>query len=62
MWNNPGNYVRGDLYLLPKKIDEHVARLHLGQIGAKLSTLSAKQADYLSVQIDGPFKTETYRY
>jgi adenosylhomocysteinase len=62
MWNNPHNYARGELYLLPKKLDEHVARLHLEQIGAELSTLSTKQADYLSVPVAGPFKSDTYRY
>ena len=50
------------VYTLPKKLDEEVARLHLGRLGAKLSTLSQKQADYLGIPIEGPFKPEHYRY
>merc|ERR1712032_1295376 len=50
------------VYLLPKELDEKVARLHLGQIGAKLTTLSAEQADYIGVKVDGPYKPSTYRY
>jgi adenosylhomocysteinase len=50
------------LYLLPKKLDEKVAALHLGKLGVKLTKLSAKQAEYLSVPVEGPFKPETYRY
>jgi adenosylhomocysteinase len=47
---------------LPKKLDEEVARLHLDKIGAKLTKLSTKQAEYLGVPIEGPFKSEHYRY
>ena len=47
---------------LPKILDEMVARLHLAKIGAKLTTLSQKQADYIGVDISGPFKPEYYRY
>jgi adenosylhomocysteinase len=50
------------LYLLPKHLDEKVARLHLDKIGAKLTTLTDDQADYISVKVDGPFKLDTYRY
>merc|ERR1712203_407275 len=50
------------VYLLPKELDEKVARLHLGQIGAKLTTLSQEQADYIGVKVDGPYKPSTYRY
>ena len=52
----------GHVYVLPKKLDEKVARLHLGKVGAKLTTLSPKQAEYLGVHKDGPFKPDHYRY
>jgi adenosylhomocysteinase len=48
--------------VLPKKLDEEVARLHLEKIGVKLTTLSQKQADYLGVPVEGPYKAEFYRY
>jgi adenosylhomocysteinase len=51
-----------DVYRLPKELDEEVARLHLGKLGAKLTTLSQKQADYIGVPVNGPFKPEHYRY
>ena len=51
-----------DVYRLPKKLDEEVARLHLSQLGVKLTTLSQEQADYLGVPVDGPYKPEHYRY
>jgi adenosylhomocysteinase len=50
------------VYLLPKELDEEVARLHLDQLGAKLTQLSPKQAEYIGVKVAGPFKTEWYRY
>jgi adenosylhomocysteinase len=50
------------VYTLPKKLDEEVARLHLGRLGAKLTTLTQQQADYLGIPVDGPFKPEHYRY
>merc|ERR1712224_966662 len=50
------------VYLLPKELDEKVARLHLKQLGANLTTLSKEQADYIGVSIDGPYKPLTYRY
>ena len=59
LWKN--KYKTG-VYRLPKKLDEEVARLHLEQIGVKLTRLTAEQADYLSVNIDGPYKPEHYRY
>ena len=62
LWQNPSRYNRGQLYLLPKHIDEKVARLHLGQIGAELTALTSAQAAYISVTVDGPYKADTYRY
>merc|ERR1711998_434920 len=50
------------VYVLPKQLDEKVARLHLGKLGAKLTVLSQKQADYIGVPVAGPFKPDTYRY
>ncbi len=55
-------YERGKVYTLPKKLDEKVAALHLEKLGAKLTRLSAKQADYLGVSAEGPFKPDYYRY
>jgi adenosylhomocysteinase len=52
----------GKVYVLPKKLDEMVARLHLDKVGAKLTKLSTEQAGYLNVSVDGPFKPEHYRY
>jgi adenosylhomocysteinase len=62
LFTNSGAYQSGQLYLLPRHIDEKVARLHLGQIGAELTQLSPKQAAYISVTVDGPYKPDTYRY
>ena len=53
---------KADVYLLDKKLDEEVARLHLAKLGAKLTKLTQEQADYIGVNVDGPFKPETYRY
>ena len=50
------------MHILPKKLDEEVARLHLEQLGVKLTTLTAVQAEYLGVPVDGPYKPEFYRY
>jgi adenosylhomocysteinase len=61
LWKNKDVY-KVDVYTLPKRLDEEVARLHLEKIGVKLTTLSPKQADYLGVAIDGPYKAEHYRY
>ena len=62
LYNNTDQYKAGQLYLLPKHLDEKVARLHLGQIGAELTTMTPKQAAYIGVTVDGPYKPETYRY
>ena len=48
--------------MLPKKLDEEVARLHLEKLGVKLTKLTAKQADYLGIPVEGPYKPEYYRY
>jgi adenosylhomocysteinase len=61
LWKNKDTYKVG-VYVLPKKLDEEVARLHLEKIGVKLTTLTQKQADYLGVAVDGPFKPDHYRY
>src|ERR1700709_836018 len=61
LWKNKDTYKVG-IYILPKKLDEEVARLRLEKIGVKLTTLSKKQADYLSVPVDGPYKADHYRY
>jgi adenosylhomocysteinase len=61
LWKNKDKYKVG-IYILPKHLDEEVARLHLEKIGVKLTTLSKKQADYLSVPVEGPYKSEHYRY
>ena len=59
LWQN--NYEVG-VYRLSKQLDEEVARLHLEQIGVKLTTLTPEQADYIGVSVDGPYKPEHYRY
>ena len=61
LWANKEKYVPG-VYILPKHLDEEVARLHLDKIGAKLTPLSKDQADYLGVPVEGPYKPEHYRY
>ena len=61
LWKNKDKYKIG-IYILPKKLDEEVARLHLEKIGVKLTTLSEKQAAYLSVPVEGPYKADHYRY
>ncbi len=61
LWKNRETY-KVDVYTLPKKLDEEVARLHLERIGARLTTLTEKQADYLGVPVEGPFKPDHYRY
>ena len=61
LWANKDFY-DPKVYILPKKLDEEVARLHLEKIGVKLTTLSKEQADYLGVRVDGPYKPEHYRY
>ncbi len=61
LWENRGKY-ENKVYILPKKLDEEVARLHLERIGAKLTKLTKKQADYIGVKQEGPFKPDFYRY
>ena len=61
LWNNGDNY-KNDVYILPKHLDEKVARLHLERIGVKLTKLAKDQADYIGVTPEGPFKPEHYRY
>ncbi|MGA8741734.1 MAG: adenosylhomocysteinase [Terracidiphilus sp.] len=61
LWKNKDSY-EVNVYTLPKKLDEEVARLHLEKIGVKLTTLSKKQADYIGVPVEGPYKPEFYRY
>ena len=61
LWANKDVY-ESKVYILPKKLDEEVARLHLEKIGVKLTTLTAEQADYLGVAVTGPYKPEHYRY
>ncbi|MDP4684683.1 MAG: adenosylhomocysteinase [Crocinitomicaceae bacterium] len=61
LWQNSANY-GNDVYMLPKHLDEKVARLHLAKIGVELEELSKDQADYIGVQVEGPYKAEHYRY
>jgi len=61
LWTNHGKY-ENQVYVLPKHLDEMVARLHLSKIGVELEELSSGQADYINVPQNGPFKSETYRY
>lgn len=61
LWANRDKY-ENKVYILPKKLDEEVARLHLGKLGAKLTKLTKKQADYIGVPIEGPYKPSHYRY
>merc|ERR1711957_1000663 len=57
-----GKYARGKVYVLPKNLDEKVAKLHLPHLGAKLTLLTKEQSDYVGIPIEGPFKPDTYRY
>jgi len=61
LWENSDNY-ENDVYMLPKALDEKVARLHLAKIGVELEELSSDQADYIGVKVQGPYKPEHYRY
>ena len=61
LWQHSDKYKTG-VYVLPKKLDEMVARLHLDKLGAKLTTLTDEQAKYLGISVDGPYKPEAYRY
>jgi adenosylhomocysteinase len=61
LWQNAGNY-EIDVYMLPKHLDEKVARLHLEKVGVEIDTLSSEQAEYIGVKVEGPFKPSHYRY
>jgi adenosylhomocysteinase len=61
LWKNQAKYEK-KVYVLPKKLDEMVARLHLDKLGVKLTKLTPAQAEYISVAVEGPFKPEQYRY
>jgi len=61
LWENDGKY-ENKVYMLPKHLDEKVARLHLSKIGVELETLSDDQAQYIDVKVEGPYKPEHYRY
>lgn len=62
LWQHPERYEKGKVYVLPKQLDERVASLHLKKLGAHLTQLTAKQAEYIGVKKDGPFKPDYYRY
>jgi adenosylhomocysteinase len=62
LWKNKDVYKPGDVKVLPKQLDEEVARLHLEKIGVKLTKLTKEQADYIGVKVEGPYKPEHYRY
>jgi adenosylhomocysteinase len=57
-----GKAYENKVYVLPKNLDEEVARLHLDHLGVKLTSLTEKQADYLGIPLEGPYKAEQYRY
>ena len=61
LFNKSEKYAK-EVYVLPKHLDEMVARLHLDKIGAKLTKLTKEQADYINVPVAGPYKSESYRY
>ena len=61
LWNNEGQY-ETKVYMLPKRLDEEVARLHLGKLGVKLTKLTEEQAEYIGVPVEGPYKSDHYRY
>ena len=61
LWQHAGKY-ENKVYVLPKHLDEKVAALHLGKLGAQLTKLNEEQAAYIGVSVDGPFKPEHYRY
>jgi len=64
LWENRNNdkYKEKEVYVLPKHLDEKVARLHLPALGAELTVLSNDQAEYIGVKVEGPFKKYEYRY
>ena len=61
LWRNHANY-KNEVYVLPKHLDEKVAELHLNRLGAMLTKLSDKQARYLGLPVEGPYKPDYYRY
>jgi adenosylhomocysteinase len=61
LWTRNADYPVG-VYVLPKHLDEKVARLQLAKLGAQLTELTPKQASYIGVEVDGPYKKDTYRY
>ena len=61
LWKNHKKY-QNQVYILPKELDEKVARLHLEKLGVKLTKLNKKQASYINVDVEGPFKTDNYKY
>jgi adenosylhomocysteinase len=61
LWTNHAKYDK-NVYVLPKHLDEKVARLHLAKIGVELDVLTQEQADYLGIPVAGPFKSDHYRY
>ena len=61
LWQRPDEY-ENEVYVLPKHLDEKVARLHLEQLGINLTTLSSEQAEYIGVKVEGPYKANHYRY
>lgn len=62
LWENEGTYEPGKVYMLPKHLDEKVAKFHLAKIGVELETLRPEQAEYIGVNVEGPYKPEHYRY
>ncbi len=61
IWANAADY-KNEVYILPKKLDEKVARSHLKQLGVHLTELTSEQASYINVPVDGPYKPDHYRY
>jgi adenosylhomocysteinase len=61
LWNHPDQYPIG-VHVLPKRLDEEVARLHLAKLGVKLTKLTPQQAAYIGVPVEGPYKPDYYRY
>jgi len=62
LFTKPDDYQAGKVYVLPKHLDEKVARLHLDALGVRLTTLTKKQAEYLGIDVEGPYKPDHYRY
>jgi adenosylhomocysteinase len=61
LWQKGTDY-RKDVYMLPKRLDEEVARLHLEKLGVRLTALTKEQAEYIGVPVEGPYKPDHYRY